>query len=374
MNGLNSEWWRVQNEHEVPSPSLLVYLERVEQNVRRMIAMAGGVERLRPHMKTHKMAELIRLQLKLGITKFKCATIAEAELTASAGVPDVLLAYQPVGPNVVRMVQLVRQYPHTKFSALVDDDGAARALSSAFSEAGIALAVMLDLDIGQHRCGIEPTPAAFELYRRVAMMPGLSMEGLHAYDGHIHDSDLAERTKNCDAAFKPVETLRQLLIAAGSPAPRVVAGGAPTFPIHAQRPDVECSPGTCVFWDAGYRTKLPDLDKEFSVAAMLLTRVVSKPGGNRLCLDLGHKAVASEMPQPRVVFPDLPDAKLITHSEEHLVVETADAGKFAVGDCLYGIPWHICPTVALHASVVVVRNRRAVERWNVAARQRRLTI
>ena len=257
---------------------------------------------------------------------------------------------------------------------LVDDDGAARALSSAFSEAGMALAVMLDLDIGQHRCGIEPTPAAFELYRRVATMPGLSMEGLHAYDGHIHDSDLAERTKNCDAAFKPVETLRQLLIDAGSPAPRVVAGGTPTFPIHAQRPDVECSPGTCVFWDAGYRAKLPDLDKEFSVAAMVLTRVVSKPGGDRLCLDLGHKAVASEMPHPRVVFPELPDAKPITHSEEHLVVETADAGKFAVGDCLYGIPWHICPTVALHASAVVVRNRRAVERWNVAARQRRLTI
>ena len=130
--------------------------------------------------------------------------------------------------------------------------------------------------------------------------------------------------------------------------------------------------GTCVFWDAGYGAKMPDMD--FLVAAALLTRVVSKPGGNRLCLDLGHKAVASEMPHPRVVFPQLPDAKAVTHSEEHLVVETSRAGEFAVGDCLYGIPWHICPTVALHAAAVVVRGGQAVERWSVAARARKFTL
>ena len=114
MSAQTSNWFTVANVHEVPSPSLLVYPGRVEENVRRMIAIAGGVERLRPHMKTHKMAEMIRLQLKHGITKFKCATIAEAEMTAASGAADVLLAYQPVGPNVTRMVQLARQYPKAR--------------------------------------------------------------------------------------------------------------------------------------------------------------------------------------------------------------------------------------------------------------------
>ena len=105
-----------------------------------------------------------------------------------------------------------------------------------------------------------------------------------------------------------------------------------------------------------------------------LTRVVSKPGADRLCLDLGHKAVAAENPAPRVKFLNLPDAVAIGHSEEHLVVESAQAGKFAVGDCLYGVPRHICPTVALHSEAVVIRSGIATERWRVTARERRITI
>src|SRR5204863_4495440 len=126
---------------------------------------------------------------------------------------------------------------------------------------------------------------------------------LHAYDGHIHDTNVAQRAAACDAAFAPVESLRQKLERAGLPVPRVVAGGTPTFPMHARRAHVECSPGTCVFWDAGYGKKLPDL--EFLPSALVLTRVVSKPTPNCLCLDLGHKAIASEMPQPRLVFLNL---------------------------------------------------------------------
>jgi D-serine deaminase-like pyridoxal phosphate-dependent protein len=127
-----------------------------------------------------------------------------------------------------------------------------------------------------------------------------------------------------------------------------------------------------VLWDAGYGTKQPDLP--FIPAAVLLTRVISKPGENRLCLDLGHKAVASEMPHPRVIFPALPDATAISHSEEHLVIESAQAGDYAVGQALYGIPWHICPTVALHSEAWLVENGRACERWPIVARARRLTI
>ncbi|MEO8428529.1 MAG: D-TA family PLP-dependent enzyme [Verrucomicrobiota bacterium] len=365
-------WFEIDHVADVASPALLVYPDRVEENIRRMIRIAGGVERLRPHMKTHKLAELIRLQMAHGIRKFKCATIAEAEMVATCDAADVLLAYQPVGPNVRRVVQLAQKFPNTKFSTIADDAAAIHALSKAFTEAGQTLEVLLDIDCGMHRCGVAPGPAAVELYRLIAGMSGLKPGGLHVYDGHLHESDLAARTTACEAAFAPVAAFRQELVEAGLPVPTVVAGGTPTFPIHARRRDVECSPGTCVFWDAGYGTKLPDMD--FLPAALVLTRVISKPGTNRLCLDLGHKAVASENPHPRVQLFELPDAKAVGHSEEHLIIETNRAADFAVGAPLYGVPSHICPTVALHSEAVVIRNGRAEERWKIAARERRLTI
>jgi D-serine deaminase-like pyridoxal phosphate-dependent protein len=372
MTANSPAWFTVTNIDEVPSPSLLVYPDRVEENVRRMIAAAGDVCRLRPHMKTHKMPAMIRLQLAQGITKFKCVTIAEAEMTASCGAADVLFAYQPVGPNAVRMLQLVRQYPATQFAAVADDEAAVRRLSGIFSEHGLTLTLLLDLDCGMHRCGIEPGPRALELYRLITALPGLKAGGLHAYDGHLHDADSAMRAAACAAAFAAVYAFREQLQQAGLAVPTVVAGGTPTFPMHARRADVECSPGTCVFWDFGYADKLADMD--FLVAALVLTRVVSKPGGNRLCLDLGHKSIAAENPHPRVRLLGLEAAVFVTHSEEHLVVETPRAAEFKVGDALFGIPRHICPTIALHSEAVVVRDGRAVERWKVTARERRLTI
>ena len=368
----NQSWHEISNVDEVDSPALLIYPDRVEENVRRMIAMAGGAERLCPHVKTHKLAELVRLQMTLGITKFKCATIAEAEMMASCDAPDVLLAYQPVGPKLHRFVQLIKNFPKTNFSTIADDETAIRALSEAAVQAGLKFRVLLDIDCGMHRSGVAAGAKAFELYRLIGSLPGLSIGGLHVYDGHIQESDLAARTKQCEADFAPSAKLRQQILQAGLPVPRMVVGGTPSFPIHARRADVECSPGTCVLWDAGYGTKILDLN--FLHAALVLTRVISKPGANRLCLDLGHKAIAAENPHPRVLFLNLPDAKAVMHSEEHLVVETARAAEFSVGDCLYGVPWHVCPTVALHAEAVVVKNGLAESRWRIEARDRRLKI
>ncbi len=133
---MSHSWYTVENADEIPSPSLLIYPDRVEENIRRMIHVAGGVERLRPHMKTNKLPEVIRMHLDQGITKFKCATIAEAEMIARAQAPDVLLAYQPVGPNVERLVELVRRFPGTAFSALGDDADNVRRLSQAAVRAG----------------------------------------------------------------------------------------------------------------------------------------------------------------------------------------------------------------------------------------------
>jgi D-serine deaminase-like pyridoxal phosphate-dependent protein len=365
-------WYNVDNVAAVPSPALLVYPDRVERNIRRMVETIGDAGRLRPHVKTTKMREVVGLHLDQGITRFKCATIAEAEMTADAGATDVLLAYQPVGPNVARFVRLGQVFPATRFSAIVDDEGAIDALSAAAVGAGVTLPLFLDLDGGMHRTGISPGPRALDLYRRLSTSPGLAAAGLHMYDGHVRGTDPEARRRAADETFAQAQSMREAILGAGLAVPSMVVGGTPSFPFHAARPDVECSPGTTAFWDAGYATLLPDMP--FEPALLLLTRVVSRPGSNRLCLDLGHKAVAAENPHPRVVLFGLEDATAVGHSEEHLVLETPRAADFPVGSVLYGVPWHVCPTVALHDQAVVVRDGRADGHWRVAARGRTLTV
>jgi D-serine deaminase-like pyridoxal phosphate-dependent protein len=323
-------------------------------------------------VKTTKMREVVRLHLDAGIDRFKCATIAEAEMTATAGAADVLLAYQPVGPNVARFVRLGQAFPATRFSAVVDDEATVDALSAAATAAGVTLRLLLDLDGGMHRTGIEPGGRAVDLYRRLSTRPSLEAAGLHMYDGHVRATDPAERCRAADATFAHVAAMRDALAAAGLRVPAVVVGGTPTFPCHARRPDVECSPGTTAFWDAGYAAILPDLP--FVPALLVLTRVVSRPAANRLCLDLGHKAIAAENPHPRVVLFGLEDARAVGHSEEHLVLETDRAGEFPVGTPVYGVPFHVCPTVALHDAATVVSGGHAGGHWPVVARARTLTV
>ncbi len=367
-----SAWYEVENISEIDSPALLIFPDRADENTRRMIAYAGGVERLRPHVKTHKMPQIIERQIAAGITKFKCATIAEAEMVASCGAADVFLSFQVLGPKIDRFATLLASYPGVQFSCLEDCEAGIRNLSEGLHAAGVTGQVLLDIDDGMGRTGIAPGPQAAMLYRLIAELPGIEPGGLHVYDGHIRDHDLNERCAKCDRDFAPVQAFRHELEEAGLPVPRVVAGGTPTFPCHARRPDVECSPGTCIFWDASYSTKFPDL--EFLHAAVLVTRVISKPGEGRLSLDLGYKAVSPDNPDPRVVLFGVDDAKTVVHNEEHLTIQTSHAARYQVGDVLYGIPFHICPTVALHQNVVIIENGRAVNRWSVVARDRRLTV
>ena len=367
-----NDWYRITNADEVPSPALLIYPDRVEENLRRMVAIAGGAERLRPHVKTHKLPQIIALELAHGITRFKTATIAESEMSAAAGAPDVLLAYQPVGPNVARMVQLVKKFPATKFACLADSLASVAALNAAAVAGGVKLRVFIDLNVGMDRTGIKSGPEAFAVYEAVARAPGLEAAGIHAYDGHLNDPDTVKNANAHRAAFAPVWALRDALLAAKLPVPNFVAGGTPTFPLFADHPEVERSAGTTVLWDSGQTERTPYID--LLHAAVLLIRVISHPTTNRICLDLGHKAVSAEMPHPRVLLLGLEDAKFIQQSEEHLVVETPRAAEYPVGTVIYGIPRHICPTVALQSEVAVVRNGRVQERWPVVARARRITI
>jgi len=358
----------------LPSPSLLVFREIVARNLNEMIRVAGGAERLRPHAKTHKSSKIIRMARDLGVAKQKCATIAEAEMIAGSGVPDVLLAYPLVGPNVARFARLVRAYPATTFRAIVDARETAVALSVAARRLDGPISVLIDLDVGMGRTGIDPGEPAVALYEELERLPNLALDGLHAYDGHINESDLEVRTRAARQVEETALALRDRLLAKGLPVPRIVLGGTPTFPIHAtlDEPGVECSPGTVVLHDYNYQTKYPDMS--FTPAALLLTRVVSRPRPDRLCLDLGHKAVAADPVGQRVFLPAIPDARFVGHSEEHLVIESPDADRFPLGTPLLAIPAHICPTSALHRRMLVISGGKLAEEWEVTARDRAISI
>jgi D-serine deaminase-like pyridoxal phosphate-dependent protein len=365
-------WFHIDNEAEIASPALLLYRERIEHNLKLMIEIAGDPARLRPHVKTHKLLPVMKRQIELGITKFKCSTIAEVEMCAMAGAADVVLAMPCVGPNGHRLAELALKYPQTQFAGIADDEETIRTLASAAQQHRVNLGVFLELDCGMSRTGIVPGVAAELLVHAIKDTPRLLFRGLHAYDGHIHDAELSVRKEKCEAAFAPILAFKKQLEGEGVIMKEFLTGGSPTFGIHAQHKDRICSPGTTVLWDFGYGDKHPDLP--FHPAAVLLARVISKPGTNRLTLDLGHKSVAPENPHPRVRFEELPDAAPIMQSEEHLVLETERAHEFLIGQALHGIPRHVCPTVSMHGEAVVIEGGRATEVWPITARNRKITI
>ena len=367
-------WYELHNINTIDTPAVLVYPERMLENIRLLKQTVGDVQRLRPHIKTSKMIEAVQLLQGEGINKFKCATIAEAEMLGLAGAGDVLLAYQPVGPKVDRLLQIAEHYPDTKYACLVDNSASAIAIAATFAAAQRNMPVYLDLNVGMNRTGIEPGPGneAAELYQELLHIPGITPVGLHAYDGHLHDAEFELRREKCNAGFAPVIALAAAITESGAPAPQIIAGGTPTYAIHAERPGVECSPGTFIFQDWGYQQGHPE--QHFDFAATVITRVISVIDGKHICVDLGHKSVAAENPQPRVYFLNAPDATPLGHSEEHMVVKVPDTTLYPVGTVLYGIPLHICPTVALHERVGVVENNNCVAWWKVIARDRKIMI
>ena len=364
----------IHHPDDLLSPSLLIFVEKVRRNLQAMIAMAGGADRLRPHVKTHKMPALIEILEHEGIRKHKVATIAEAEMVAGAGGSDVLIAYPIVGPNLRRFAQLVEAYPATIFRATVDHPSSARALSAALEHASRPTPVLVDLEIGMGRTGIAPGDEAFRLYQLIEELPHIEPDGLQGYDGQIRDADLEDRKRSASPGIALVHAFRDRLLAEGLPVPRLVLGGTPTFPVHApdRTPGVECSPGTCVLHDSGYASKFPDLP--FEPAAVMFTRVVSKPRAGRVCLDLGHKAIAADPVGPRLTLLGLADATIGGQSEEHLVVDSPGAEGLLPGDALLAIPTHICPTCALHSWAYVIEGGELVDRWEVKARNRVLAI
>ncbi|WP_158796889.1 D-TA family PLP-dependent enzyme [Pedobacter sp. L105] len=366
-------WYLIDDVEQLDSPALVFYKDRIIKNISLLKEGISDARRLRPHVKTHKTREITLLMLEAGITKFKCATIAEAEMLGSCKAPDVLLAYQPVGPKIKRFITLIKTFPATHFACLVDNESSLKAISGAAVEAGIQVRVFLDLNVGMGRTGITPDENALLLYQQAAADNGIRLMGLHAYDGHIHDTSLFIRKVNSALVLGLIMKFQESILKKGMSKPVIVAGGTPTFPLYAPLEDIECSPGTFVLWDKGYMDSFAE--QEFLTAALVVTRVISLTDETKLTVDLGHKSVASENElSKRVFFLNAPNAQMVGQSEEHLLLYMGAGHGFKIGDVLYGLPVHICPTVALYGLASIIEQHRLTEEWAIIARNRKITI
>ena len=365
---MSEAWYEIKNINELDSPALVVFPDRVKHNIQLAIDMIGDVNRLRPHIKTNKSPDAAKLMLNAGISKFKCATIAEAEMLAQCSAKDVLLAYQPLGPKLQRFVSLIKKYPSTQFGCLTDNIDGANEQAKIFNSNKLDVPVFIDLNVGMNRTGISPDVKAIALAEHILKLKGVTLKGLHAYDGHIRDADFEAKKEKCDIAFAAVERLNEKL-----KLPTIIMGGSPAFSVHCIRKNIECSPGTFVYWDKGYSDLCPE--QGFLPAAVLVTRVISLPSSNKICTDLGHKSVAAENEIiKRVFFLNAEGLKPVGQSEEHLVLETNEGHSFKVGDILYGLPFHVCPTVALYERVITIESGKTTGEWRNVSRDRKITV
>ena len=368
----DKNWYELENTDQVISPALLFYPDRIRKNIEHMIEISGDPGRMWTHVKTHKNEEIIRMQLEAGINKFKCSTLSEAELIGRCGAKEAVLAMQPTKVHLESLLSLISHYPETGFSTLVDNKETLDMISEKARASGMTIRLWLDINNGMTRTGIPPGKEAIDLYESMSTDPGIECMGIHVYDGHIHDSDLDSRRKNSLMAMNPVLEMRDAIIERNLSIKTIIAGGSPTFSTHADNQALDLSPRTTLLWDAGYRKNYPDLP--FRPAATLLSRVVSKPASGIICTDLGHKSVASEMSFPRVEFLDQKAYKQVSQSEEHLVLECEKSEEVSVGQELYALPLHICPTVSKYSQIHVVLNKEITANWNISAQNHELEL
>ena len=363
--------YHFQGEEMVPSPALIYYRDGIEKNINHAIAMAGGADRLWPHVKSHKMAEVVKMQVEMGIKRFKCATIVEAEMAARAGGEHILLAYPLVGPNQGRFLDLVNRWPEKKFYAIGDEKGQIRELAVKAEQQGVTVNFCVDVNTGMNRTGVK-VDCLCDFYKALKGIKGLRLTGFHCYDGNRHEKDLKERSE------RVMGTMEELRLEIGKMSgwnekPLMIMGGSPTFPCYAEEMReafVYYSPGTVFIYDAGYREQFPDLN--FEPAAAIVVSVVSHPDRGYFTIDCGYKAISAEQIYQGVLI-DVHHAFPLFQSEEHWTFQMEEGyedKRPRVGQILYVLPWHICPTTALYESAVVVNHKRIEGMWSVCARNR----
>lgn len=379
---------RVAGIEDVLTPALVIYPEIVASNIARTLHLLGGdPDRWRAHINTAKLAYTLRMLVERGIRNFKCATTLELLVACDSGVADVLLAYPVVGANARRVLEIANQFPRVRISVLVENEEQMRQWR------GSSVDVFVDINPGMNRTGIEQsqTEKVVRLVRAVEEAK-LQFRGLHYYDGQHGGLHEPERTTAACAGYDRLLKLVTAIEDCGTSVPEVVTAGTPTFPcslsykgFHGARFIHRVSPGTIVYCDATSLAQLPD-EYGYAPAALVLTRVVSRPHDGIITCDAGHKAVAADAGVPTCVVAGHPELAPLAPSEEHLpmalnlmamnsmttslITTNREAAGPQIGEALYLLPRHVCPTVNNFDSALLVRDGQIASVEKVTARGR----
>lgn len=352
---------------EIDTPALLLDLDAFEHNIARMAGFfADKPVSLRPHSKTHKCPQIALRQLEAGAIGITCAKVGEAEVMAGAGVQDILIANQIVGPcKIDRLTDLARD---CDLMVAVDDADNVTALSHACRDKDVSLRVLVEVDVGMGRCGVQPGADAVALARQVAAAPGLRWMGLMGYEGHLVTlRDPIERAGRVREAMVGLALTYGMLRDEGLEVPIVSGGGTGTYDITGTcAPVTEVQAGSYVFMDTTYLPVRP----EFEAALTVLSTVVSRPVPERIVTDAGIKTITREFGLPSPV--NVEGLAVQSLSEEHgrLTAEHPEQVRLRPGDKLCLIPSHCCTTTNLYDRLHVVHKGKLVDIWPIAARGR----
>jgi D-serine deaminase-like pyridoxal phosphate-dependent protein len=365
-----NEHFRFTGADDVLTPALLLYPDAIAANIQRTIQLLDGdAARWRVHVKTAKLAYTFRLYLDHGLRFFKCATTLELLMACREGAHDVLLAYPVMGPNAQRAREIAAQFPRTRISVLIEND------VQLAPWRGSSVGIFVDLNSGMNRTGIEAShPAEIMKVARAVRTAGLEFRGLHFYDGHLGSVAEPERTAIAHAGYDALLKIVAELEAGDVPVAEVITSGTPAFPCSLSYADFRmgkfahrASPGTVVYNDASSLAQLPDLG--YQAAALVLARVVSNPRPGIVTCDAGHKAVSADAGVPTCVVVGHPELTPLTPSEEHLPIAVRDgAAAPQVGDTIFLLPRHVCPTVNNFDHALLVRDGKILAQEGVSAR------
>jgi D-serine deaminase-like pyridoxal phosphate-dependent protein len=365
--------YEVSGIEEVMTPALVVYPDILSSNIDRTLELLGGdADRWRVHIKTAKLGYTVRMMVERGVRNFKCATTLELLVACQCGAADVLLAYPSIGANARRVREIAAQFPDVRTSVLVENEEQARQWHS--SRVGI----FLDINPGMNRTGIEQGHGGqiFGLVRAIGA-GGLEFRGLHYYDGQHREPDEGERTKAAHHGYHRLLEIVREIERMGVSVPEVITAGTPTLPTSLSFEGFRnadfihrVSPGTVVYSDASSLAQLAE-KYGYRPAVLVLTRVVSHPRAGMVTCDAGHKAVSADSGVPTCVVVGHPELTGLAPSEEHLPLEVAGgvAGP-RVGEALYLLPRHICPTVNNFDDALLVRSGSIASVEKVSARGR----
>jgi len=341
---INFENYNVADPDALETPAMLVFQDVMNHNIKSVCELVGGGENLIVHVKTHKSASVAKKQVEQGITAFKCATLKELEMVLEAGAEKAILTYpQCQEIKVERLCDLTAAYPDAWIAAIISAPFHLNVLATVATRREQAIRVMLDLDVGMHRTGIGFGSNATELYLQIDAHPLLLASGLHLYDGHENFHDLNERAAAAEGHIESLREFKEQIEVAGMPVPLMVAGGSWSFPYYARTDGIYGSPGTFIYWDAGYIRDMPDMP--FRCAALILTQVVDRyPDAGTITTDLGCKGISSDLLlEERATLLGHDTAEMVWQSEEHAMFRIA-GDMPQVGDYLLAVPGHICPT------------------------------